>query len=161
MKPIVVGTHVEQPRAEVFAFLDVLANHAPFTDHMLTDWTCDPAAAGVGTTARMRANVPGPADWIEMEVVAVEPPARIVEEAVGAKGRRRTRGTYTLADASGGGTDIRFELAYLTAPLSERLATPLLRAWLKRANAKAMVRLRASLANGGAPAPQASREALS
>jgi uncharacterized protein YndB with AHSA1/START domain len=145
MKPVAVGVHVEQPCAEVFAFLDVLANHEQFTDHMLTDWTCDPAATGVGARARMRANVPGPEDWIEMEVLAVDAPESIVEEAVGANGRRRTRGTYTLSALPGGGTDVRFELAYLEAPLPERLAAPLLRLWLKRANAKAMLRLRDTL----------------
>ncbi len=145
MKPIAVGVQVEQPRAAVFQFLDVLANHQPFTDHMLTDWTCDATARGLGARARMRSNVPGPADWIEMEVVAAEAPSTIVEEAVGANGRRRTRGTYRLEELPGGGTDISFELAFLQVPLTERLAAPLVRFWMKRANARAMLRLRDTL----------------
>jgi len=149
MKPIAVGVHVEQPRTAVFEFLDVLANHQPFTDHFLIDWTCDPIASGIGARARMRSNVPGPADWIEMEVVAAEAPSTIVEEAVGAKGRRRTRGTYKLEELPDGGTDVNFELAFLQAPLSERLAAPLVRIWMKRANAKAMLRLRETLSAAG------------
>ena len=146
MKPINVSTTVPKPREEVYAFLDVLGNHAPFTDHMLTDWSVSGPASGVGARARMRANTPGPQTWIDMEVVAAQPPERIVEKAVSGNGKRRTRGTYTLADAPGGGTDVRFELVYEQAPLAERLLSPLLRAWLLRGNQKAMDRLRETLA---------------
>lgn len=145
MKPIVVSTTVSRPRDEVYAFLDVLANHEPFTDHMLVDWQCEGPPAGVGAKATMRANAPGPAQWIRMEVVDAKAPEMIAEEAVGAGGKRRTRGTYTLTERADGGTDIRFELRYLEAPAGERLAAPLLRLWLKRANAKAMRRLRKTL----------------
>ncbi len=145
MKPITVSTTVPKPREEVYAFLDVLGNHEPFTNHMLTDWSVSGPASGVGARARMRANAPGPVTWIDMEVVDVKPPERIVEKAVSAKGKRRTRGTYTLADAPGGGTDIRFELVYEKAPLPERLLSPVMRAWLLRGNQKAMNRLRQTL----------------
>lgn len=153
MKPIEVSVHVDQPRAEVYAFLDVLGDHEQFCDHMLVDWTLSGPRSGVGARARMRANVPGPKDWVDMEVKAATPPETIMEEAVGAGGRRRTRGTYTLADAPGGGTDVRFRLEYLEAPRRERLVLPLVRVWLLRANAKAMRRLGETLAaRHGAPA---------
>jgi uncharacterized protein YndB with AHSA1/START domain len=145
MKPIVVSTTVDRPREEVFAFLDVLANHEPFTNHMLIDWAYEGPAAGVGAKARMRPNAPNSNDWIDMEVVAARAPESIVEESVGARGKRRTRGTYTLRERPDGGTDVRFELVFLETPRGDRLAAPLLRAWLKRANAKAMHRLRKSL----------------
>lgn len=141
MKPIHVSVHVDRPREEVFAFLDVLANHEQFCDHMLVDWTFSGPAAGVGAKARMRANVPGPKDWADMEVKASEAPRTTVEEAVGANGARRTRGTYVLDDAPGGGTDVKFTLEYVEAPARERVIMPLLRLWLARANAKAMRRL--------------------
>jgi uncharacterized protein YndB with AHSA1/START domain len=146
MKPITVSTTVPLPREEVYAFLDVLGNHEPFTDHMLTDWTLSGPRAGVGARARMRANVPGPQQWADMEVVEARPPERIVERAVGANGARRTRGTYVLADAPGGGTDVRFELVYEAAPPVERLLAPVVRAYLQRGNRKAMERLRETLA---------------
>ena len=38
MKPVRVSTEVPFPREEVFDFLDVTANHEPFTDHVLRDW---------------------------------------------------------------------------------------------------------------------------
>ena len=145
MKPIAVSTSVSRPREEVFAFLDVLANHEPFTNHMLVDWTLDGPRTGAGARARMRANVPGPKDWVDMEVLESRPPERIVAQAVGAQGRLRPRGTYTLSDAPGGGTHIAFELAYELMPARERLISPLLAAWLRRGNQKAMDRLRATL----------------
>lgn len=155
MKPITVSVRVERSREEVFAFLDVLANHEPFTDHTLVEWSYAGPAAGVGARARMRANVTGRSHWIDMEVISAEAPVTIVEQSVGANGRRRTRGTYTLEPLPGGGTDIRFELSYLETPWFDRLAAPLLRAWLKRANAKAMRRLGETLAS----APPADRTA--
>jgi hypothetical protein len=145
MKPISVSVRVGRPREEVFAFLDVLANHVQFTDHMLTDWSFDGPVAGVGGKARERANIPGE-HWMETEVIESVRPVRTVEETVGAGGRRRTRGTYTLDELPGGATDIRFQLEYLEAPGSERLAAPLIRAYMKRANARAMRRLGEALA---------------
>jgi uncharacterized protein YndB with AHSA1/START domain len=145
MKPISVSVRVDRPREEVFAFLDVLANHVQFTDHMLVDWSFDGPVAGVGGKSRERANMPGE-HWMQTEVLESVPPARTVEETVGANGKRRTRGTYTLEELPGGATDIHFQLQYLEAPGSERLAAPLIRAYMKRANAKAMRRLGEALA---------------
>ena len=86
--------------------------------------------AGVGARARTRAKLPGPKDWVEMEVISGRRPETIVEQSVGAKGRRRTRGTYRLDALPGGGTNVRFEFAYVEGPLSERLVVPLMRSWL-------------------------------
>ena len=146
MKPITVSVRVDRPREEVFSFLDVLANHEAFTDHMLVDWTLSGPVAGVGARARMRAPLPGPKDWLELEVLESEAPVRTVEETVGANGRRRTRGTYTLDALPGGGTLVRFELAFVEVPGRERMLAPLLRGWLARANATAMARLGETLA---------------
>lgn len=146
MKPIAVSTTVPRPREEVYAFLDVLSNHEPFVDHMLADWTVSGPASGVGAKARMRAVAPGPVVWLDMEVVEAQAPERIVERAVSAKGKRQTRGTYTLADAPGGGTVVSFELAFEQTPAAERVLAPVMRAFLRRGNQKAMDRLREQLA---------------
>lgn len=51
---------------------------------MLVDWTLCGPQEGVGARARMRANLPGRKDWIDMEVIGSRPPERIAERAVGA-----------------------------------------------------------------------------
>jgi Polyketide cyclase / dehydrase and lipid transport len=144
MKPVTVSVRVNRPREEVFAFLDVLANHASFTDHMLVDWSFEGPPAGVGAKARLRAKAAGQS-WMVLEVLAAQPPVSTVEETVGANGGRRTRGTYTLAELPDGGTDIQFKLEWLEVPRAERLAAPLIRAQMKQANAKAMRRLAQTL----------------
>jgi hypothetical protein len=146
MRPLLSTVIVDRPRDEVFAFLDVLANHETFTDHYLVEWEVSGPRTGVGARARMRAALPGPADWIDLRVIEADPPRLIAEESVGARGRRRTRGTYTLEPAPGGGTLVRFELVQLAAPPVERLLAPLLRGWLRRANDRALRRLADRLA---------------
>lgn len=144
LRPIVVSTRVARPREEVYAFLDVLANHEQFTDHMLVDWSFSGPPSGVGARCRMRARA-SRKDWMELEVLEVEAPAKTVEETVGAGGRRRTRGTYTLRALDDGATEVRFELHYLEVPRSERLLAPVIHAYMQRANARAMTRLAAVL----------------
>jgi hypothetical protein len=54
--------------------------------------------------------------------------------------------TYTLEPLPSGGTKISFEYAWQQAPLSERLASPLVRAVIRRGNERAMERLAEQLA---------------
>jgi uncharacterized protein YndB with AHSA1/START domain len=146
VKPVTVSVEVPQPREEVFEFLNVLANHASFLDHMLTDWKFSGPRGGVGAKAEAKANVPMSQDWTDFEIVEVEAPSRIVEDAVGLKAKRRTRGTYTLEQLPGGGTRISFELAWLEVARAEGLCPPLTRAFVKRPNGKALRRLAKQLA---------------
>jgi hypothetical protein len=140
MKPVTVSIEVARSPAEVYEFLAVLANHESFTDHFLVDWSFSGPARGVGAKARARANTPASQDWTEFEVVEAEP-GRIVEEGVGAGGKRRTRGTYTLEGLPGGGTGVSFELKWLQASRAERLLPPLTRAFIRRPNGKSLRRL--------------------
>lgn len=141
MKPIIVSTSVARPREQVFDFLDLLANHAGFNDHMFTDWSFSGPERGVGAKARARVNAPASREWAEFEVIESERPVRTVEQGVSANGKRRTRGTYRLSEREDGGTDVSFELAWEQVPRSERLFPPLSRAFLRRALRKAMRRL--------------------
>jgi Polyketide cyclase / dehydrase and lipid transport len=141
VKPVTVSATTRRRREDVYEFLSVLANHEAFTDHFLVDWEPSGPRAGVGARARMRVKKPGRADWLEMEVVSAQPPRLSVEESVSAKGRRRTRGTYVLEELPTGGTQISFELAWIEAPLGERIAAPLTRALTRRANAESLRRL--------------------
>ena len=145
MKPVHVNTHVTRPVEEVYDFLDVMANHEPFTNHMLRDWEYSGPPRGIGSKARVHVDAGGRTEVVDIEVVDADPPTRIVERNVGAGGRRRATGTYTLSRLPGGGTEIDFEYAWETAPLIERLAAPAARAFVRRGNTRSMARLAALL----------------
>ena len=146
MRPVQVHIEVPNTREEVFDFLDVMANHEPFTDHMLRDWEYAGPDRGVGSKARVTVSAAGRTETVEIEVISAEPPAKIVERNIGAGGRRVGTGTYTLEETPAGGTRINFEYAWQQAPLSERLAAPLIRAILRRGNERAMQRFAGQLA---------------
>lgn len=155
MQPVRVTTQVPYPREEVFDFLDVMANHEPFTNHILRDWEYSGPDRGVGSKARVKASAAGRTDTIDIEVVSAQRPVRIVECNTGAGGRRVANGTYTLEELESGGTRINFEYSWQRAPLSERLMSPLIRSVLRRANEQSMRRLREQLVDAkerGAPA---------
>jgi hypothetical protein len=140
MKPVIVSTEVAKSRAQVYDFLDVLANHEPFLDHALVDWQFSGPRRGVGAKARARANSIGSQDWTEFEVLESDA-EHVVEEGIGNGGKRVTRGTYRFRDLPDGGTAISFEFEWLTMSKAERLAPPLMRAFMRRVNGKALRRL--------------------
>jgi hypothetical protein len=125
MKPVAVSIDVPQGPERVYEHIDVLANHEPFTDHMLVDWECSGPRSGVGARARMRFKRRGPPDWIEMEVIEAEPPR--------------------LPD---GGTRINFRFEWIETPLGDRLLAPVVRTILRRGDERAMRRLAAELERG-------------
>ena len=148
MKPVKVSVTVARPREEVFDFIDVLANHETYMDHMFVDWKFSGPGSGVGAGARARVQAPASREIAEFEVVESERPLRTVEEAVSAHGKRRTRGTYRLEERSDGGTEVSFELAWLKAPRTERMVPPLTRAFLRRALGKGLRRMAKELEQG-------------
>jgi Polyketide cyclase / dehydrase and lipid transport len=147
MKPVRVSIDVPQAREDVYDFLDVLANHELFTDHMLRDWQCAGPAGGAGAKARVTAVIGGRAEAIDIEVIEAERPARNKERNVGASGRVAT-GTYTLDELPGGGTRITFESAWERVPRAEALAAPLVRAMVRRGNQRSLERLAGELQAG-------------
>ena len=147
MKPVRVSIDVPQAREDVYDFLDVLANHELFTDHMLRDWQCAGPAGGVGAKAKVTAVIGGRAEAIDIEVIEAERPARTKERNIGASGRVAT-GTYTLDELPGGGTRITFENAWERVPRAEAMAAPLVRAMARRANERSLQRLAEQLQAG-------------
>jgi hypothetical protein len=143
MKPVSVSTVVDRPREEVYDFLEDLANHEAFTDHMMVDWQ------GGGDRVTVRSKVMR-SDRMTIDTIEKVRPERTVENAVGKNGARLTEGTYTLKEAGPGRTEVTFTFRYLKAPPSERgIFAPLVRAFLQRGNAKAMERLRVLMAAEG------------
>jgi hypothetical protein len=141
VKSVTVSITLPQPVEEVYDYLAVLANHEGFLDHFLVDWKFSGPASGVGAKAEARASAPMSQDWTDFEIVEAEAPRLLVEEGVGAGGKRRTRGTYRLRGLADGGTGISFELEWLEASRAERLCPPLTRAFIRRPNGKALRRL--------------------
>jgi len=146
LKPVRVTVDVPEPRGDVYDFLDVMANHEPFTNHILKGWQYSGPDRGVGSKARVRVTAAGRTDTVDIEVVSAQAPETIVEQNISAGGRRRASGTYTLEELPSGGTRIAFEYSWQVAPPSDRLAAPLVRTMLRRANERAMQRLAEQLA---------------
>src|SRR5690348_2131851 len=146
MKPVQVTIDTPYSPERVYDFLDVMANHEPFTNHMLREWEYSGPDRGIGSKATVKAGAAGRTEPVEIEVIAGERPTTIVEQNVSARGRRVATGTYTLEPLPSGDTRIAFEYAWQQAPLSDRAAAPLVRAILTRANRRAMVRLAEQLA---------------
>jgi hypothetical protein len=91
-----------------------MANHEPFTNHILRDWESSGPDRGVGSKARVH---------------------------VSAGGKRVANGTYTLSALPDGGTHVQFEYTWQQIPLSERMMSPVVRGMMRRANERAMHRL--------------------
>lgn len=142
MKSVRVNIDVPYPREQVYDFLDVMANHVSFTDHMMRDWEFSGPDRGVGSMARVKVDAgAGRTDVVDIKVIAGERPTQIVEQNTGAGGGRVANGTYTLERLPDGHTRIAFEYSWQRAPLSERLAAPLVRSIMRRRLERAMERL--------------------
>jgi hypothetical protein len=141
MKPVSVSTEVAHPIEEVYDFLDVMANHEPFTNHMLHDWEYSGPPRGVGSKARVRVKIGFRSETVEIETFDAQRPSRIAERNVSAGGRRRATGTYTLEPLADDRTGVAFEYAWQRAPLIERLTAPMVRAYMRRSNDRSLARL--------------------
>src|SRR3954468_15786612 len=95
-KPVIVSVDVPHDIDHVFDFLDVMANHEAFNDHLMRDWELSGPPRGVGSRARVHVRALGIADVIDIEVIDAESPVRIVERNVAKKAGRTGEGTYVL-----------------------------------------------------------------
>ena len=146
MKPVSVHIDVPHAPADVFDYLDVMANHETFTNHYMTNWSCSGPDRGVGSKAHVTAKLGGQEAEVDIEVVDAEAPHKIVEHNSSAGGSRLGTGTYVLDPLPDGGTRITFEYDWRKAPLADRVAAPLVRSMMRKANEKAMERLAGELA---------------
>lgn len=138
---------VPQTPEQVYEFLDAIAHHERFTDHYLTDWHYSGPGRGIGSCATVTAALGGTKTDVTIEVVAADPPRRIVERNVSAAGQRLAHGTYTIEAARTGGSHVEFTYAWTRTPLADRLLAPVVRATLRRANRTVMRRLARELAH--------------
>src|SRR3954469_1741181 len=150
--PVTVSIDVPQARDEVYAFLDVMANHESFTDHLLTNWRVSGPATGVGAKAVVTVKSGGMSDEATFEVIEAEDGRMIRERNWASKGRRVATGTYVLSDLPDGGTRIEFTFAFEQVPAREPPLVPLMRRMIRRGNERAMTRLAEQLATVATPA---------
>ena len=150
--PVTVSIDVPQNRADVYAFLDVMANHESFTDHLLTNWRVSGPPTGVGAKAEVTVKSGGMSDEATFEVIEVEDGRMIKERNWAAKGKRVATGTYVLSDLPSGGTHIEFTFAFEQVPGRERPLVPLMRRMIRRGNERSMTRLAEQLAALPTPA---------
>jgi hypothetical protein len=149
MNSLHASIDVPQRRNEVYDYLDVLANHEQFTDHMMRHWRLSGPPRGVGPRATVDVVLGSRTEPVEIEVIEAQAPVRNVERNVGAGGKRVATGTYTLEELPGGQTRINFDYTWQQMPVSERLAAPLVRRAMRPALETAMQRLAERLATRG------------
>jgi uncharacterized protein YndB with AHSA1/START domain len=147
--PVVVSANIGRPRAEVFAYLADVANHAEFKDHYLADWHMTrEETVGRGAGARFREQLPlSRFGWGDYTLAEVDPPYRIVERGRSGKFNRvRAIGEWTLQDGPGGMTRVEYRYETLPAKLSDRLMEHVAgRGWWRRKLGRALRRLQAIL----------------
>ena len=133
MKPVTVSITIDRPREEIYAVLDDLMSHESFTDHFLTDFQ--------RTETGIRVKGKGGGGW--MEITPVESShERIVEEGRSGRGmRRHTKGIYTL-EPRNGSTVVSFTNEIEPAGFGDRLMAPVIRAYLRKQNGRALERLK-------------------
>ncbi len=133
MEPVTVTIIIDRPREDVYAVLEDLMNHEAFTDHFLTDFQ--------RTETGIRVKGKGGGGW--MEITPVEStPERIVELGTsGRGGKRHTKGIYTLEPRTGS-TVVSFTNEIEPAGVGDRIAAPLIRAYLRKQNGRALERLK-------------------
>jgi len=146
--PVTVTVEVARPREEVFDFVDVLANREGWMDHLYKHWSFEGPQRGVGAIAKAQVDAPSAREKVTLEVVEASAPERIVEEVESAHGKRKTRGTYRFVEVGEGRTRIELEFEWLKTPRTERVAAPVSRAFMSRAQGKALKKLAAQLEKG-------------
>ena len=136
--PVTVSIEVARPRQEVFDFVDAIAHREVWLKNLYKDWRFEGARRGVGGKAIAGVDAPAARERIEIKLVESVAPERVVDEIESAHGKRRTRGTYRLAEIDGGRTRIEYEYAWLETPKSERVAPFVSRRFMSRALSKSM-----------------------
>jgi hypothetical protein len=133
MKSVSVTTTINRPREEIYAVLEDLMNHEAFTDHFLTDFE------RTKTGIRVKGKRGG--GWMEITPVESTPDRLVEEGRSGRRGRRHTRGIYELTPQNGS-TVVSFTNEIEPAGVGDRLMAPVIRAYLRKQNGRALERLK-------------------
>jgi uncharacterized protein YndB with AHSA1/START domain len=144
VRQVTVETHISAPREDVYDFVADLAARPAYTDHYLEDYRLARVnPQGVGAAARFRLDAPFSRQYGELEIVEVDRPRRIVEEArLGRLGKSRSVAVYEFIAETGGNT--RVELTTYSQPAGpfEALKQVGAARWMRRNTKIALERLR-------------------
>ena len=153
MDPVTTSITIDKPRAEVFAYLADIANHAEFMEPLFRDWRLtreDSYGRGAGARYRSQARMDR-FGWGDLNFLEVSMPHRIV--GVGRAGKYNRIKTYcewTLEPAGEDSTRVSF--MYETEPPlpTDRIVETLSRrrGWYQRGMRKALRALRTRLEEG-------------
>jgi uncharacterized protein YndB with AHSA1/START domain len=148
MRPATASGVIDRPREQVFDYLADVANHAEFIDHFTSDFRLERLESrGEGAAARFRLAFPFRSNWVELVLVELDRPYRLVlEGATGRIGRVPVRAEYRLTPHDEGMT--RVELTVSSAPTNriDRIREALsARPWLLRNCRRAVARMGAVL----------------
>ena len=146
--PVTVSVEVARPRQQVFDYVDVVANQEVWRKNLYKDWRFEGPKRGVGAIARATPDAPTSNERVEIKVTASQAPERIVEEVESAHGKRQSTETYRFTEVGEGRTRIELEVAWITVPKSERIASFVSRAFMARAQGKSLKLLAAQLEKG-------------
>ncbi len=147
MQPVIVSTTIDRDPDEVYAFLDVIANHEQFHGHLMSEWEYAGPPTGLGAKATAIAKVAGRHGPVEIEVIETTVATTIVERYISHGGVRLTTGTYRVAPGPGDGAKVTFEYAWQRAPGIERMLAPLVRALMRTALQRSMDQLAEQLSD--------------
>lgn len=145
MRPVIVKTVISAPREEVFDLIADLSRRVAWTDHYTDDHRLARVnPVGLGAAIRYRVKPPlQPRQYVELSIVKVDRPRRIVEEGrLGRIGRTRMQAVYDLIE-DGSATTV--ELTSWTEPgirfdaFKESFG---IRRWLRRNTRASLARLR-------------------
>lgn len=157
MDPVTATIVIDKPPAEVFAYLEDVANHSEFSDHYLKEFRLTREdSIGLGAGARFYVDAPfNRFSWADVTIVEAEPPRRIVQRGrTGKFNRIRLLSTWEL-EPTAGSTEVT--LTTETEPprmLSDKLWESFAKGWFKRQQRKALKRLRAILEEGRQRGPR-------
>lgn len=157
MGPASAEIEVDAPRERVFELIGDLSRRPSFTDHFLADFRLTRIEPlGLGAGARFRVALPPRDIWMDTEIVALEPPQRIVERGCGGRGNRVPSHTvWELLEGAGSLTRVR--VSHWTQPSNplDRVLDALggTAVWQERAWRRALRRLRDLLESGAPPEP--------
>ena len=143
MDPFELDVTISRSRAEVFAYLQDIANHAEFTDHFLVRWHLtreDSIGQGAGARFFRKARFTR-YTWADVTFAEVAEPRLIVERGrAGKYNRILTRAVWELEETHGG-QSTRVSFSYETKPKlpSDRIMAAVLgeRGRMKRKSRKA------------------------